>query len=102
MLKIKPNCELCDCDLPVDSENAMICSYECTLCVQCVTQVLENVCPNCGGGFSMRPIRPKTAYRKGVSIKHQVASTLRVYTPYSKTQLKVFSDNIKSIPAQLR
>ena len=59
MLTLKPNCECCDKDLAPDAEDAMICSYECTFCRTCVDTELNNVCPNCGGGFSPRPIRPK-------------------------------------------
>lgn len=58
MLVLKPNCECCDTDLPPESEQAMICTFECTFCQDCVEQVLGNACPNCGGGFAPRPIRP--------------------------------------------
>lgn len=58
MLEIRQTCENCDKSLPNDSNEAMICSYECTFCIECVEQVLENVCPNCGGGFEKRPSRP--------------------------------------------
>ncbi|WP_428224502.1 DUF1272 domain-containing protein [Flavobacterium sp.] len=58
MLEIRQNCENCNKDLPNDSNEAMICTYECTFCKDCVTNVLENVCPNCGGGFEKRPTRP--------------------------------------------
>jgi hypothetical protein len=44
--------------LPPESTVAMICSFECTFCSACVAEVLSNVCPNCGGGFCPRPIRP--------------------------------------------
>jgi hypothetical protein len=64
MLKLKPNCECCDRDLPPDSTNARICSFECTFCVTCAEQTLNGVCPNCGGGFSPRPIRPDTLLAK--------------------------------------
>lgn len=57
MLQMRPNCECCDCDLPPDSHEAMICSFECTFCAHCVEQVLHGVCPNCGGGFRARPTR---------------------------------------------
>jgi hypothetical protein len=57
MLKLRPNCEYCDMDLPPDSNEAMICSFECTFCQSCVTQVLKGVCPNCGGDFCSRPTR---------------------------------------------
>ena len=58
MLELRPNCERCDCDLPADSEEAMICTFECTFCRRCATGSLQGVCPNCGGNFEMRPIRP--------------------------------------------
>ncbi|HEV3086271.1 MAG TPA: DUF1272 domain-containing protein [Candidatus Elarobacter sp.] len=58
MLELRPNCECCDKDLPPDARDAMICTYECTFCAACVTNVLRGVCPNCGGAFARRPIRP--------------------------------------------
>ncbi len=59
MLEIRQNCENCDKALPTNSLKAMICTYECTFCAECVESLLQNVCPNCGGGFEKRPIRPK-------------------------------------------
>src|SRR2546428_9960759 len=59
MLELRPSCELCDRDLPPDSTEAMICTFECTFCARCVRETLHNVCPNCGGGFSPRPVRPR-------------------------------------------
>lgn len=58
LLEIKPNCENCGRALPNGSDHAMICSFECTFCDQCVHEILHNVCPNCGGGFVPRPVRP--------------------------------------------
>lgn len=58
MLELRPNCECCDTDLPPESGEAMICSFECTFCRECVDEKLQGVCPNCGGNFSSRPIRP--------------------------------------------
>ena len=58
MLELRPNCECCDRDLPPDSPAARICSYECTFCADCVEGPLGGACPNCGGGFTARPIRP--------------------------------------------
>ncbi len=58
MLELRPNCECCDKDLPPDSEEAVICSFECTFCVTCAEHTLGGVCPNCGGNFVPRPIRP--------------------------------------------
>ncbi len=58
MLQLRPNCECCDRDLPVDSPEARICTFECTFCADCVAGPLGGVCPNCGGDFVRRPIRP--------------------------------------------
>jgi hypothetical protein len=58
MLALRPNCECCDRDLPVDSAEARICTFECTFCADCVETRLGGACPNCGGGFTPRPIRP--------------------------------------------
>src|SRR2546429_9950842 len=59
MLELRPSCELCDRDLPPASTEAMICTFECTFCARCVRETLHNVCPNSGGGFSPRPVRPR-------------------------------------------
>ena len=59
MLELRPNCECCDKDLPPESAEAVICTYECTFCITCVKEVLKGVCPNCGGNFVQRPIRPQ-------------------------------------------
>lgn len=64
MLKLKPNCECCDKDLPPDSREAMICSFECTFCTSCATTVLGGICPNCGGNLVSRPIRPPAMLQK--------------------------------------
>ncbi|MGY8868872.1 MAG: DUF1272 domain-containing protein [Pseudomonadales bacterium] len=58
MLILKPNCECCDVDLPPESKNARVCSFECTFCNDCADVKFDGVCPNCGGGFAQRPIRP--------------------------------------------
>lgn len=63
MLEIRPTCENCNKKLPYNSEEAMICTFECTFCKDCVT-LLQSVCPNCGGGFQKRPIRPKYLLKK--------------------------------------
>lgn len=58
MLELRPGCECCDRDLPPDSAEARICTFECTFCADCVKNVLHDTCPNCGGNFAARPIRP--------------------------------------------
>jgi hypothetical protein len=64
MLEIRPVCENCGSQLPNDADNAMICTFECTYCKNCVDTILKNVCPNCGGGFEKRPTRPKDLLKK--------------------------------------
>lgn len=63
MLEIRPTCENCNTSLPFDAEDALICTFECTFCSQCV-KLFKEVCPNCGGGFQKRPIRPKYLLNK--------------------------------------
>ena len=50
-------CESCGAQLPQDSREAFICSYECTFCAACVAGHLAGVCPNCGGTLLPRPPR---------------------------------------------
>lgn len=64
MLELRPICENCGKLLPNDSTEAMICSFECTFCHECVENILFNVCPNCGGGLGKRPTRPKELLAK--------------------------------------
>lgn len=64
MLELRPNCECCDRDLPPDSTSAFICSFECTFCKDCVETRLDRRCPNCGGGFVPRPVRPARLLEK--------------------------------------
>lgn len=64
MLEIRQNCECCDKKLPPDSQEAMICTFECTFCKSCSEIILNGVCPNCGGNFVNRPIRPKELLEK--------------------------------------
>lgn len=65
MLEMRPNCERCGADLPHDAADARICSYECTFCAACVEGPLDGVCPNCGGGFSLRPTRAAVPVPQG-------------------------------------
>jgi hypothetical protein len=64
VLELRPNCECCDKDLPPQAADALICTFECTFCADCVDNVLGGVCPNCGGNFSPRPIRPAAKLAK--------------------------------------
>jgi uncharacterized protein len=102
MLQLRPNCEYCDKDLPPPSLDARICSYECTFCAACVERVLRNVCPNCGGGFVPRPIRPATARRPGVSLARDPASTERRYLKWDRAELDAFIDSVAGIAPERR
>ena len=75
MLQLRPNCECCDTDLPGDSGDAWICSFECTFCEKCVHEILRGKCPNCGGEFVRRP------RRSAEKLVGNPASTERVYKP---------------------
>ena len=98
MLELRPNCELCDRDLPPQDETARICSYECTFCADCVERVLHNVCPNCGGGFAPRPMRPATERRPGVSLAHQPASRERVHSRWNRDEIVAFAQGVRHLP----
>ena len=69
MLELRPNCECCDRDLPPDSCDARICTYECTFCADCAEQRLKGVCPNCGGNLvaASHPSRRQAAERSRVN-----------------------------------
>ena len=71
-LELRPNCECCDRDLPPESPDAMICSFECTFCADCATSRLGGACPNCNGELVRRPVRPAAA------LLNNPASTRRV------------------------
>ncbi|MDO9451705.1 MAG: DUF1272 domain-containing protein [Stagnimonas sp.] len=75
MLTLRPSCECCNRDLPPDSLEARICSFECTFCADCVETVLKGRCPNCGGGFAVRPVRPAE------KLLRYPASTERIHKP---------------------
>lgn len=75
MLELRPTCEQCNRSLPPSSEEAMICTFECTYCTNCAENVFNNVCPNCGGNFTKRPIRPAKLLEK------YPASSIVVFKP---------------------
>jgi hypothetical protein len=101
-LELRPNCEYCDKDLPPDSTEARICSFECTFCATCVEHILRNVCPNCGGGFAPRPIRPAKEWRPGLSIAKRPPSTKRIHLSYGAEDIEKYSAHIKNIPPEDR
>jgi uncharacterized protein len=102
VLELRPTCEHCNVALPPDSEDARICSFECTFCATCVDEVLGNVCPNCGGGFCARPIRPAENLKDGNYLgKYPAATTLR-HRPVDSAAHARFAESIRKIPPARR
>jgi uncharacterized protein len=101
-LELRPNCEYCDKDLPPASTDARICSYECTFCEARVRDKLHNVCPNCGGAFVPRPIRPAHEWRPGLSVAKRPPSAARMHLSYSQDDIATFSERIKGIDPERR
>ncbi len=102
MLELRPNCEHCDCDLPPDDRDAVICSFECTYCTRCADQVFENVCPNCGGGLEKRPIRPAQPYQPPWYLGAHPAREDRVHRPKDLDQIRALQDRLKGVDPHAR
>ena len=77
MLQLRPNCECCHRDLPPDSGEARICTFECTFCAACTEDVLGGICPNCGGNLVPRPIRPAAKLQKFPAATERVVKSHR-------------------------
>jgi hypothetical protein len=101
-LQLRPNCEYCDKNLPPDALDARICSYECTFCADCVETKLNNVCPNCGGGFAPRPIRPAREWRPGVCVAKHQPSHKRVHLKYALDDIAAHVAKISKIAPEKR
>ena len=102
MLELRPTCEHCNKALPPESLKARICSYECTFCVTCVEQVLSNVCPNCGGGFAPRPVRPATNWHGDNFLGKDPASTTVKHRPIEQAAHRQFLAKLKTISPEKR
>src|SRR3984893_16627887 len=101
-LQLRPNCEYCDKDLPPNATEARICSYECTFCADCVETKLGNVCPNCGGGFVPRPIRPATERRPGVSVEKPPPAEKGGPLKNSLDDVAAHSARLRDVPPEKR
>lgn len=102
MLELRPVCENCRRALPPESLEARICSFECTFCASCVEGVLQNVCPNCGGGFTERPIRPAREWKPGEFLGARPASEQVRHRPVSPSEHEKFAQRLRSIPPEAR
>ena len=96
MLELRPVCEHCNKQLPPDATDAMICSFECTFCASCVENILGNICPNCGGGFVPRPIRPKDKLEKNPPV------TKIIYKPADMVLFAYLQKKYQNIPPEKR
>lgn len=85
-MEIRLSCEHCDKSLPNESREAMICTFDCTFCQTCVENILQNVCPNCGGGFEQRPTRPKEHLEKHPLRKDKVLKPVKHNTYLEKNK----------------
>lgn len=98
MLELRPTCENCNKPLPPSATDARICSYECTFCADCVETVLFNVCPNCGGGFTPRPIRPARNWKGNNYLGADPASTTVKHRPVDAATHARFAAEIRDVP----
>ncbi len=102
MLELRPVCEHCQMALPPNSTDAMICSFECTFCRRCVDTVLAQVCPNCGGGFCPRPVRPAINWHDDNYLGKYPASTVVKYRPVDSVRHQQFVQKLTTIPPEQR
>lgn len=102
MLELRPSCEHCNKRLEADSTQARICSYECTFCANCVDTILSNVCPNCGGGFVPRPIRPSKNWKNNNFLGNDPASSTIKHRPVALDAHARFAEHLKNILAEKR
>ena len=101
MLELRPSCEHCNCALPPQSLEARICSFECTFCASCV-ELLSNVCPNCGGGFVPRPIRPAHNHKGDNYLGQYPAGSQVKYRPVDLPAHALFAAALKQLPVEQR
>jgi hypothetical protein len=102
MLELRPTCEHCNRALPPASLDARICTFECTFCASCVTEVLNNVCPNCGGGFVARPVRPSNDWKGENFLGEYPAATRVRHRPVDPVAHAAFAARIAKLPPEQR
>ena len=102
MLELRPSCEHCNKPLPPASTDARICTFECTFCAACVDNVLGNVCPNCGGGFVARPVRPAKNWKGDNFLGKYPASSQVRHRPVNAAAHAAFSTPLKDLPPEQR
>ena len=101
MLEMRPSCENCDKNLPNESNEAMICTHECTFCEACVKDILNNVCPNCGGGFEKRPTRPTNCFTPNC-VENYPVSTIKKFKPINIEKFKLLLEQFENVEPRRR
>ena len=102
MLELRPTCENCNKSLPPASLEARMCTYECTFCAACVDGILQNVCPNCGGGFVPRPIRPARNWKGDNFLGKDPPGTRVRHRPVDRAEHARFAAAIKPLAPHQR
>lgn len=102
MLELRPSCEHCNKTLPPQSADARICSFECTFCATCVEQVLGDVCPNCGGGFAPRPVRPTHDWQGGNCLVNYPAATQVKHRPVDRARQAALHERLAALAPDAR
>lgn len=102
MLELRPTCEHCNKALPPAALDARICSFECTFCAACVDGLLGNVCPNCGGGFVPRPVRPVTNWKGDNFLGHYPQRTAVKHRPVDAAAHALFAAAIRGLAPEDR
>ena len=98
MLELRPVCEHCATALPPASTAARICSFECTFCSTCAHDLMHDVCPNCGGNFVPRPIRPLSNWKGDNYLGKYPASTKVKHRPVDVTAHEAFAAKMSAMP----
>jgi hypothetical protein len=102
MLELRPTCEHCTRPLPPSSAEARICSFECTFCRDCVEHVLLGVCPNCGGGFVPRPVRPAHNWKNGNFLGRYPATATVTHQPVDAAAHARLVARVAAVPPHAR
>jgi hypothetical protein len=63
-----------------------------------VDTILHNVCPNCGGGFTQRPVRPAHNWKNNKFLGAHPARTEPKYRPVDPVAHAAFAAAIRDIP----
>lgn len=80
MLQMRPSCEHCGAELPMNASGARSCTFECTFCAACARDLLGDVCPNCSGELLPRPLRPMALWEAAPASTERVEGAVDLDT----------------------